>query len=212
MDAGYLKGTVNEALTEALASMAAEMPEDKIEYLGRYLKSYVLRKKSFSKAEEESKEADSKWAAEAVEEDMKKAVAAKEAAAVKANEDKLTDFLDELAGAAVNKKEAMDKAVNFVATYLGVPAAYLAVKKNINEADTLVYVSASEGQDFVVGNKLSAPSGRRRGCVSRQGCSFEAFGCLKPRSGAPRKMPQRTGLRLPSWPSACGGRECNEGQ
>lgn len=175
MDAEYLKGTVNEALTEALASMAAEMPEDKIEYLGRYLKSYVLRKRAFSKAEEESKDADSKWAAEAVEDDMKKAVAAKEAAAVKENEDKLTSFLDGFAEAAATKKEAMDKATSFVAEYLGVPAAYLAIKKNINEQDTLVYVSASEGQDFVVGKKLNAPSGEEEEGVTRQGCSFEAF-------------------------------------
>lgn len=175
MDAEYLKGTVNEALTEALASMAAEMPEDKIEYLGRYLKSYVLRKKSFSKAEEESKEAGSKWAAEAVEEDVKKAVAAKEAAAAKENEDKLTSFLEGFSEKAATKKEALDQATSFVAEYLGVPAAYLAVRKNINEQDTLVYVSASEGQDFVVGKKLNAPSGEEEEGVTRQGCSFETF-------------------------------------
>lgn len=43
MDAQYLKKNVNEALIEALASMAIVMPEDGIEYIGKYLIQYVQR-------------------------------------------------------------------------------------------------------------------------------------------------------------------------
>lgn len=45
MDALYLKNNVYVALTEALASMAVALPEDQVEYLGRYLLKYVDRKK-----------------------------------------------------------------------------------------------------------------------------------------------------------------------
>ena len=45
MDAAYLKENVFAALSEALLSMAAELPEDKVEYLGKYLITYVERKK-----------------------------------------------------------------------------------------------------------------------------------------------------------------------
>lgn len=44
MDALYLKNNVYTALTEALASMAVALPDDKVEYLGKYLLKYVDRK------------------------------------------------------------------------------------------------------------------------------------------------------------------------
>lgn len=45
MDAAYLKVNVFDALSEALVSMAVELPDDKVEYLGKYLIKYVERKK-----------------------------------------------------------------------------------------------------------------------------------------------------------------------
>lgn len=45
MDAAYLKENVFTALSEALLSMAVELPDDKVEYLGKYLIRYVERKK-----------------------------------------------------------------------------------------------------------------------------------------------------------------------
>lgn len=44
MDAQYLRDNVNEALIEALASMAVTMPDDGVEYIGKYLVQYVERK------------------------------------------------------------------------------------------------------------------------------------------------------------------------
>jgi hypothetical protein len=44
MDAKYLRENVNEALIEALASMAVSMPDDSVEYVGKYLIQYVERK------------------------------------------------------------------------------------------------------------------------------------------------------------------------
>lgn len=51
MDALYLKNNVYGALTEALASMAVALPEDKVEYLGKYLLKYVERKQAKANAE-----------------------------------------------------------------------------------------------------------------------------------------------------------------
>ncbi len=44
MDAQYLKLNVNDAVVEALTSMAVSQPEDGVEYLGRYLLQYVERR------------------------------------------------------------------------------------------------------------------------------------------------------------------------
>ncbi len=44
MDAQYLKINVNDAVIEALTSMAVSQPEDGVEYLGKYLLSYVSRR------------------------------------------------------------------------------------------------------------------------------------------------------------------------
>lgn len=43
MDAQYLKKNINDALVEALASMAISLPEDGVEYIGKYLIQYVDR-------------------------------------------------------------------------------------------------------------------------------------------------------------------------
>jgi hypothetical protein len=48
MDAQYLQQNVNEALIEALASMAITMPEDGVEFIGKYLLQYVSRKQNRS--------------------------------------------------------------------------------------------------------------------------------------------------------------------
>jgi hypothetical protein len=44
MDAKYLKTNVDEALTEALSSMAVSQPDDPIEYIGNYLLQWVARR------------------------------------------------------------------------------------------------------------------------------------------------------------------------
>ena len=44
MDAQYVKNNVNDALVEALTSMAVSQPDDAIEFLGKYLLNWVDRK------------------------------------------------------------------------------------------------------------------------------------------------------------------------
>ena len=49
MDAKYLSDNVNFALTEALASMAVSLPDDGVEYVGKYLLQFVDRKNMLDK-------------------------------------------------------------------------------------------------------------------------------------------------------------------
>ena len=44
MDNDYLKKNIHQALTEGLAAMAIASPDDKVEYLGKYMLQYCERK------------------------------------------------------------------------------------------------------------------------------------------------------------------------
>jgi hypothetical protein len=177
MDADYLKKNVNDALTEALASMAVGMPDDKVEYMGRYLKAYCQRQRVKAKNSEEAGDAESKWAANEVANNEKNAAAkAKQDEAI-ARSEKLTDFLVGLETSASSKQDAMDQVSEFTAEYMGVPACYIGTRKMINEVDTLYYYSANGSQQSkVVGRKLVAPAGDEGDdAPQRQGVTFEAF-------------------------------------
>jgi hypothetical protein len=178
MDAEFLKKNVNDALTEALTSMAVGMPDDKVEYMGRYLKSYCERKRAQAKLADDAGEAESKWAAYECENDAKKAEQQAKDDEKNAKVDKLTNFLMELENTATTKQEAMDQVAAFTAEYIGVPACYIGTKKTINEVDTLYYYSANDDaqNSKVVGKKLTAGAGEGdEDAPKRQGVSFEAF-------------------------------------
>ena len=176
MDADYLKKNVNEALTEALASMAVGMPDDKVEYMGRYLKQYVERKSLQNKMSEEAGEAESKWAAYEVENNAKKSVRAAEDTAKADKASELTTFLEGLETSVSSKQDLMDKVTAFTAEYMKVPACYVGVKKTIGEADKLFYYSANPAQKFLVGKTLDPPTGEGEDdAPKRQGLTFECF-------------------------------------
>ena len=177
MDADYLKKTVNEAVSEALAAMAIGVPDDKVEYMGRYLKAYCERKRAQAKLIEEVAAIESKLTQEEIENNIKRKEkqAADDAKAARA--DSLTDFLMSLESSCATKKEAMDKLCKFTADYMNVPACYIGVKKVINEVETLYYYSANDDiqANKIVGKKLTAPAGEGDDAPQRQGVSFEAF-------------------------------------
>jgi hypothetical protein len=85
MDAAYLRSTVNEALVEGLSAMAVALPEDKVEFIGRYLLNYVQRKSAQEKASAELGEAESKYAAEESVNDIKRGAEATKAIEEKPN-------------------------------------------------------------------------------------------------------------------------------
>lgn len=175
MDAAYLKSNVNEALIEALTSMAVGLPEDKVEYIGRYLIEYVKRKSAQTQIAEESKEAFSKYAAFESENDIKKTVESAKASEEQAKVNKLSDFLSNLSKLSTSKQDAMNSVTAFLAEYLGVQGTYMAIKKPVGESEALHYYSASPGQEFMIGKKLWKPAEDGDEIAPRQGVSFDAF-------------------------------------
>ena len=176
MDAAYLKKNVMEALTEALTSMAVKIPDDNVEYIGKYLLKYVERKKSqttaktdLAKVESNLNEFETVLMERSIAEDAKK----QEQAHVQT---KYKRFIDSIQFDFTTKQAAMDAATEFIETNLDIPAAYIAVKKVVGETETLNYISASSSQDNVRGKKLVKPSAEEGDeAPPRQGISFEAF-------------------------------------
>lgn len=174
-DAAYLKGTVNDALTEALSAMSVGAPEDRVEYIGRYLLQYVQRKSAQAKYMAESGEAESKYAAFECENDVKNSLEAVRAQEARAKVARLQEFVGSLSKSSTSKQEAMNQVSAFIAEYLSVQGAYIAVKRSVGESEALYYYSASPGQEFVVGKKLTKPVEEGDEVAPRQGLSFEAF-------------------------------------
>lgn len=176
MDAAYLKKNVMEALTEALTAMAVKIPDDNIEFVGKYLLKYVERKKSEKEAKDNL---------ESVESSLVQFLANQEAN-MKVVEEKKQEqnqfltkykrFLDSLQFDFSTKQDAMDAAVNFIENSLDIPAAYIAVKKTVGESEVLNYLAAGPSQKAVKGKKLLKPAADEGDeAPPRQGISFEAF-------------------------------------
>ena len=180
MDADYLKKNVNEALTEALASMAVGMPDDKVEYMGRYLLQYVERKTKQAKAKTEAAEAESNYMVLEAHNDTKKTEAALKIDVDAAKVARLGDFINNLGITAQTKQDAMDQVTSFLAEYLSIPAVYIAVKRTVGETETLHYYSASAGQGHVIGKKIVKVVEEGEEAPTRQGISFDAFKIPEP--------------------------------
>jgi hypothetical protein len=176
MDAAYLKKNVMVALTEALTSMAVKIPDDSIEYIGKYLLVYVQRQKEQTEA---------KTKLQGVENDLADYLAA-QANITRAEDEKKAEqmsaagkyrrFLDSLQFDFMSKQAALDAVCDFIEGNLDIPAAYIAVKKAAGESEVLNYVSAGPSQQAVKGKKLLKPAADEGDeAPPRQGVSFEAF-------------------------------------
>lgn len=177
MDASYLNNNVNAALSEAMTSMAVLSPEDPVEFLGQYLLKYVERKIVAKGSKMESEGAEAKLSEFLVLEEKKTAIASEVAAKKVEKESQFTSFLSSL-HSCKTKEAAMDTAVTFMETDMSIPAAYIAVKKVVGEAETLHYLSASPSQiTKAKGQKLpkAAAEEGEENPVDRLGISFEAF-------------------------------------
>lgn len=175
MDAQYLKNNVNDALAEALTSMAVALPEDGVEYVGNYLLQYVERRTLQNKVVDNYKQITDKAAAEAEKIAVLAAAAEEKQAAVDSRQQELDNFISGLASTGSTKQEVMDSTTAFLAEYLHVPAVYIAVKRVAGENETLNYLSANPSQSHVVGKTLTKPPEDAEDLPPRQGCSFEAF-------------------------------------
>lgn len=175
MDAKYLSDNVNFALTEALSSMAVSLPDDGVEYVGKYLLQFVERKNMLDKVKKDNEAVEAKALEQEKLDAEKENKAAEKATAIEEYNTVLEAFTSSLAITSNTKKEAMDKCTSFLADYLKVPASYVAVKKVAGEVESLNYLSSNPGQEHVVGSKVIKQPDDAEEIEPRSGVSFAAF-------------------------------------
>lgn len=165
-----------EALTEALTAMAVKIPDDNIEFVGKYLLKYVERKKAEKDAKENLVTVESNLVQYLADQDVKSRAVEEKKQEISQFNTKFKRFLDSLQFDYSTKQDAMDAAVNFIENSLDIPAAYIAVKKAVGESEVLNYVAAGPSQQNVKGKKLLKPAADEGDeAPARQGISFEAF-------------------------------------
>ena len=176
MDVDYLKYNVNEALLEALTATAKSNSDDKIDYLGRYLIQIVER--SQDKVRIEKQTALLKIAADLeiqAEQEQQRII---DEIKREANEKKLKydSFIETTLSSHTTQQELMDSLCDFTASYLNVPASYIASRVLTEELDELSYIAANKSQTTtVMGNKLTKSINDYDETIPRQGVSFDAF-------------------------------------
>jgi hypothetical protein len=176
MDAQYLKNNVNDALTEALTSMAVALPEDGIEYIGRYLLQYVERRKLQKKMTENYQSIQLKANEDLHKENLKAYAIEQKKLSIESKMAELDQFISKLSSIGSNKQDAMNSTCEFLAQYLQIPAVYVAIKKVSGDSDTLNYLSANSNQErIVVGKKIKKSVEEGDDLPPRQGMSFDAF-------------------------------------
>jgi hypothetical protein len=177
MDAHYLKQNVNEALMEAITAMAIALPEDRIEYIGKYLLQYVERKSILEAGKIALINADDKLMSSLASDEI-----TNQAKNLKRDEEEqkaqnLPNFIDSFSKDKFDtKKDALDRVTSFIAENLDIPASYIAVRKVVGETETLHYISSNPGQECVLGKKLvKVVDENPDEPTLRAGLSFDAF-------------------------------------
>jgi hypothetical protein len=181
MDADYLKKNVMGALTEALTSMAIKVPEDEVDFLGKYLLRYAERKKITVNRKVELDVVESKLAEYNAKEIIRqKAVNDEEAKKIKVAK-QFQSFVDSIYNEFKTKQNAMDSAVKFIQEHMDIPASYIAVKKSQGEVESLYYLSAGPGQEHVKGRVLTKViNDESEEVPAGQGISFDALKVPEP--------------------------------
>ena len=176
MDSAYLKANVMEALTDAVTSMAVKIPDDEIEYLGKYLITYVERKKAAEVSAREAEDADSRLKVYEAESEIKKMLEDEKADEIVHFERKFNQFVESILSDYKSKADAMDGVVSFIESHLNIPAAYIATKRVVGESEELNYVATGPSQKHILGKKLLKPAVEDgEDAPPRLGVSFEAF-------------------------------------
>jgi len=178
MDASYLKKNVAEALSEALTSMAIIVPDDKIEYIGKFLINYVDRKNNKIIVKDDLNHLELELSEYlSIEEEKNKAVEAMKFEKQQF-ENNYNKFLHSITDDIVShsKETVMNSICHFMETSLRLPAAYIAIKKVVGETETLNYTTVGPSQQHIHGKKLfKVITEDGDESVSRQGISFDAF-------------------------------------
>lgn len=177
MDNTYLKSNVLPALSEALTAMAVQAPEDRVEFVGRYLLSFVERHHTKTKKVQEEAAMEKKLADFLVADQIRLDEIDLVEAPIRQQQLRYESFLSSVTGYN-SKQDAFDAVTKFLETQLDIPAAYIATRYTSGETtDVLKYVSKGNNDPLVLGKKLNKPAAEDGGdeAPERQGVSFEAF-------------------------------------
>lgn len=175
MDSAYLKKNVLPALTEALTAMASQVPEDQVEFVGKFLLSYVDRQQVKSKKDGDVADVESKLTEYLKVENVKIQAQTEKDDEKTAKATQYSKFLSSIEGMG-SKDDAMRAVVNFIETSLNIPSAYIAVKATAGESEVLKYMAVGAHSTHVLGKKLPKPAAEEsEEAPERQGVSFEAF-------------------------------------
>lgn len=173
MDADYLKANLHDPLTEALAAMAAKVPDDKVEFIGQYLLQFVERQKIKERKENENNLANLHYHDEVI---KNKKLEEEKQVIKKAEENqfqKFPNFIEILKTQEVNsKQDAMNNTTAFISDFFDVNA-HIAMKKVVGDSEYLYYLSSS--QDAVIGKTLLKVLPDGDDIIPRQGISFDSF-------------------------------------
>lgn len=162
---------------EALTAMAVAQPEDRVNYVGRYLLQYVERKRNKANRSTELIDIEEKVKQANVIQSEKDDLHKKKVEVEAAELAKVPAFISSITSPEqpLSKTEIMDKTTAFLAEYLNVPACYIAIKKQAGESENLHYYSANPGQEHVRGKKLPKPVEEGDEVAPRQGFSYDVF-------------------------------------
>lgn len=176
MDNSYLKANVLPALTEALTAMAVQAPEDRVDFVGKYLLAYVERKIALDKKSAEIQVMEKQLSEFLVNDQIKQDGKELEQAPIKQKSSRYETFLGSVQGYS-SKQDAFDAVTKFMETQLEIPAAYIATRYVSGESiDVLKYVAKGDSDPIVLGKKLNKPAADdSEEAPERQGVSFEAF-------------------------------------
>jgi hypothetical protein len=176
MDNSYLKTNVLPALTEALTAMAVQAPEDRVEFVGKYLIAYVERQKTLKKKNGDIDVMEKQLSEFLVSEQIKQDEKELAEAPAKQKAARYLSFLGSIQGYS-SKQDAFDAVTKFLETQLEIPAAYVAVRQVVGESvDVLKYIAKGDNDPLILGKKLNKPAADdSEEAPERQGVSFEAF-------------------------------------
>jgi hypothetical protein len=176
MDSEYLKKNVLPALTEALGAMATQVPDDQVEFLGKYLLSYVNRKDDSQTRAKEMADIEVKVTAQKKIDEENERILAEKLAPEQHIAKEYKRLIESIPIKAA-KEEAVESIVSFLETTMNIPSAYFATKVPSGETEYLKYTAAGPNSKSMIGKRVTKPAADEGGdeAPEQQGVSFEAF-------------------------------------
>lgn len=175
MDANYIRENVHGPLLEALLATVLANPDDKVEFLGKYLIDYVQRKHDDAAKEAVFKAAEELAIIERNHEIHIQNQIESQNLAKENKEMIFKKFISYDLLQMTSKQEVMNSICAFFAEHFDIPACYIAKRVKNDDKDTLEYIAANPAQTKVVLGKTLHRLESEEDVPERSGVSFEAF-------------------------------------